>query len=243
MAGHSKWNNIKRVKAVVDAKKGAIFSRISKDISIAVQIGASGDIKTNPYLRIPLEKAKSANMTSDKIEKAINKGLGLNNKDEIESKIYEVSMNGGVILLIDCETDNSNRTREEIRSIVYKDGSKMVPEGSLSWSFKEIGRIGLEVKDNINKTFDQILGISNIQDFSIEENQIFIFTNRDELKLVLDQIKDLNIKLEVFEVMIIKQPLERVLLDDEQSEKSQDLMEKIRNHPDVVYVWDNIKNP
>lgn len=241
MSGHSKWKTIKRVKGLADAKRGALFSRISKDIIIAVQLGGSGDTKFNPYLRVPIEKAKASNMPSEKVEKAINKGLGKSDGESILEKTYEVNGFGGVILLIDCETENSNRTNGEIKNIVNKSGAKMVPEGSLSWGFNELGRIVINKIDNIDETILSIISVEGVVDVLNEDGEITIYTKKELLKFVLDSVKSSIGGFEFIEAGLIKEAQDKVEISEDICSKNDDLIDKIKSHPDVVYVWDNIK--
>lgn len=241
MAGHSKWNNIKRVKGVQDAKKGALLSRISKEIIIATQIGGSGDSTFNPYLRVAISKAKAANMPNEKIEKAINKGLGKSDSDTLEEKTYEVNAFGGAILLIDCETENSNRTLTEIKTIVGKSGARVVPEGSLSWNFKELGKIVISVKSNIDETILSLISIDGVVDVNNEESEVTTYTNKESLKYVLEQMKKVIPNYEFVEAELIKLANEGISLEEKDLDQNIELIEKIKSHPDVVYVWDNIK--
>lgn len=241
MAGHSKWNNIKRVKGIQDAKKGALLSRISKEIIIATQIGGSGDSSFNPYLRVAISKAKAANMSNEKIEKAINKGLGKSDSDTFEEKTYEVNAFNGVILLVDCETENSNRTLTEIKTIVGKSGAKVVPEGSLSWNFRELGKIVIFVKDNIDETILNLISIDGVVDVNNEESEVTTYTNKESLKYVLEQIKKTIPNYEFIEAGLIKLANEGIALEENDLDQNIELIEKIKSHPDVVYVWDNIK--
>lgn len=241
MAGHSKWNNIKRVKGVQDAKKGALLSRISKEIIIATQIGGSGDSAFNPYLRVAISKAKASNMPNEKIEKAINKALGKSDSDTLEEKTYEVNAFSGAILLIDCETENSNRTLTEIKTIVGKSGAKVVPEGSLSWNFKELGKIVISAKDNIDETILSLISIDGVVDVNNEESEVTTYTNKESLKYVLEQMKKVIPNYEFVEAELIKLANEGISLEEKDLDQNIELIEKIKSHPDVVYVWDNIK--
>lgn len=240
MSGHSKWKTIKHAKGVQDAKRGAIFSRLSKDIIIATQLGGGSDIKFNTYLRVAVEKAKTANMTTEKIDKAIAKGMGKADGDSLLEKTYEVNGFGGVVILIDCETDNSNRTVGELKNIVNKIGAKLVPEGSLSWNFEELGKIVIEKKDNIDETLLNIISLEGVVDVENEESIITIYTNREDLKSVLELIKG-NISDYYFvEANLVKVAKDKLDVSEEIYKKNEELIDEIKNHSDVVYVWDNI---
>lgn len=241
MAGHSKWKTIKHAKGLQDAKRGALFSRLSKDIIIATQLGGSGDIKFNTYLRVAVEKAKNANMTSEKIENAINKGLGKGDSNTLQEKTYEVNGFGGVVILVDCETENSNRTNGEIKTIVNKNGAKMVPEGSLSWNFNDYGRINIRILGNIDETLMSVISIEGVVDVENHQENVSITTNKEKLKSVLDSIKVNIDNYEFIDASIVKEANDKIEVSEEDFEKNDELIEKLKTHPDVVYVWDNIK--
>src|SRR5262245_32952398 len=140
MAGHSKWAKVKRFKGAIDAKRGKIFSKLSKEISIAAKIGG-GDPNMNPRLRMVLLKCRAANMPSDNIERAIKKGIGGGEGVNFEELTYEIYGPHGVAVLVEITTDNRNRTASEIRSIVTKNGGSIATPGSVSRLFHRKGQI------------------------------------------------------------------------------------------------------
>ncbi len=140
MSGHSKWAKIKRAKAANDAKKGAIFTKLARNITVAVQEGGE-DPDMNFTLRLAIDKAKEANMPSDNIKRAIKRGTGELIEGRIEKITYEAIIGKNVGILIDCSTDNTNRTYNEVKTIVETNGGKMAKTGSISWQFDEFGHI------------------------------------------------------------------------------------------------------
>src|SRR5262245_58345051 len=140
MAGHSKWAKVKRFKGAIDAKRGKIFSKLSKEITIAAKLGG-GDPNMNPRLRMVLLKSRAANMPSDNIDRAIKKGTGGGEGANFEDLTYEIYGPGGVALLVELSTDNRNRTASEIRSIVTKNGGTIAAPGSVSRLFHRKGQI------------------------------------------------------------------------------------------------------
>src|SRR5215203_1698116 len=140
MAGHSKWAKVKRFKGAIDAKRGKIFSKLSKEITIATKIGG-GDANMNPRLRMVLLKCRGANMPSDNIERAIKKGLGGEESAHFDDLTYELYGPNGVALLVEVSTDNRNRTASEIRSIVTKNGGSIATQGSVSRLFQRKGQL------------------------------------------------------------------------------------------------------
>lgn len=142
MAGHSKWANIKHKKAAVDAKKGKVFSKIAKELTVAARMGGSGDPETNISLRPILAKAKSVNMPADNIERAIKKGTGEGaDAVQLEELIYEGYATGGIGIIVKTLTDNKNRTAAEVRSVFNKAGNSLGQTGSVSRSFQRKGLI------------------------------------------------------------------------------------------------------
>ncbi len=152
MSGHSKWNNIKNRKAVVDAKKAKVFSEISKKIRIAVKEGGSGDPNNNSSLRLLLDKARAANMPNKKIQKAVDCGLGKGANGQIKEIIYEAFGPGGVGMLITAFTDNANRTSAELRNMLSKAGGSMGSPGSVMYMFNRVegGSFKATIKIQVN---------------------------------------------------------------------------------------------
>src|SRR5919204_5680155 len=140
MAGHSKWAKVKRFKGAIDAKRGKIFSKLSKEISIAAKIGG-GDPGMNPRLRMVLLKCRTANMPSDNIDRAIKKGTGSGDTANFEDLTYEIFGPHGVALLVELTTDNRNRTAAEIRSLLTKNGGSVATAGSVSRLFQRKGQM------------------------------------------------------------------------------------------------------
>src|SRR5689334_17547900 len=140
MAGHSRWAKVKHFKGGIDAKRGKVFSKLGKEITIAAKIGG-GDPDLNPRLRMVLLKCRSANMPSDNIERAIKKGTGGGESASYEDLTYEIYGPQGVALLVEASTDNRNRTASEIRSIVTKNGGAIATSGSVSRLFHRKGQI------------------------------------------------------------------------------------------------------
>src|SRR5947209_516130 len=140
MAGHSKWAKVKHFKGAIDAKRGKIFSKLSKELTIAAKI-AGGDPDMNPRLRMVLLKCRAANMPNENIERAIKKGIGGGEGANFEELTYELYAPGGVAVLVEVSTDNRNRTASEIRSIIAKNGGSIAMPGSVSRLFHRKGQI------------------------------------------------------------------------------------------------------
>lgn len=137
MSGHSKWSTIKRAKGAADAKRGAVFAKLSKKISLATKEGKSGDPSFNPRLRLEIDKAKQAGMPNDNIDRAIKKGLGHDGSAALEEVLYEGYGPGGAAFLIEAITDNKNRTVQSIKTIFTKNHGNLGAQGSVAWQFKK----------------------------------------------------------------------------------------------------------
>lgn len=260
MSGHSKWAKIKRAKGANDAKRGALFTKLAKNITIAAS-EAGGDPDMNFALRLAIEKAKAANMPADNITRAIKKGTGEGEKVQIQRISYEALGPGGVSLMIDCQTDNTNRTVSEVRKLIENHGGKMVPGGSVAWQFVERGLITIlpavskkAEKFGAEDTYEDVsidevqmslLDIEGILDINIVEHEIDgnqlealeVTTDKVDFSNVLKSIEDLSFRLVSAE--LIKEPKESVNVSAEDMSKLTSLIESVDDHDDVDSVWTN----
>lgn len=240
MSGHSKWAQIKRKKAVTDAKKGAIFSKIAKEIMVASKLGGP-DPQANFRLRFAIEKAKANLLPQQNIQRAIEKGAGLGQDNvNIEEVMYEGYGPGGAAILILCTTDNRNRTVSDIRNCFTKYHGKLAETGSVSWMFNKQGEIKI-LRSSFN-TEDEIYelainaGASNL-DFSGNEFAIIV-TKPDELEKVQKNILSRKIKVE--DPQIVYSPKEHIEITDVEIAKSLiGLLEVLEEHDDVQNVYSN----
>ncbi|BCX13846.1 MAG: putative transcriptional regulatory protein [Candidatus Dojkabacteria bacterium] len=216
MAGHSKWANIKHTKSLMDKKRGKLFSKLSRDISVAVKLSGS---ENSALAKLAIEKAKAANMPKDKIMVAIDRGLGRGKDTEVlYENTYEAYAPGNVACLIDTQTDNPNRTLTEIKTIVNKSGGKFLSSGSVSWMFDEVGRIIVDaskLKDTEAFTLS-IMEAEGLLDVSIQNDQVEIITEKEKLNSIQELILNNYPETEFKEVEIIKKPKkENVLIRTE----------------------------
>src|SRR5512138_1071912 len=199
MAGHSKWAKVKHFKGALDAKRGKIFSKLSKEIAIAAKIGGA-DPGINPRLRMVLLKCRAANMPNDNIDRAIKKGTGGGETANFEDLTYEIYGPHGVALLVEISTDNRNRTASEIRSLVTKSGGSIATQGSVSRLFHRKGQI-IVPRDGANE--DQLMELAleaGAEDFKAEEQGFEILTDPGAFEAVHKQIEAKGIKPAVAEV-------------------------------------------
>lgn len=240
MSGHNKWSSIKHKKGAADAKRGKIFSKIIKEITVAARAGG-GDPETNPALRTAITKAKSENMPKDNIERALKKGTGeLGGADYVELT-YEGYGPGGVAILIEALTDNKNRTAADIRSIFSKQGGNLGETGCVSYLFQ---RKGIITFDAANYSEDEILEAAleaGAEDVSGSDEEIEVVTSPDDFFAVSDALEAAGYTPERSEVAMV--PEVTVSLDDETTAKALRLIERIDDNEDVKSVSTNLDIP
>jgi len=200
MAGHSKWAKVKTFKGAIDAKRGKIFSKLAKEIFVAVQVGKSGDPDLNPRLRMVLLKSRAASMPNDNIERAINKGLGNETGVTYEDLTYEVYGSHGVALLVELSTDNRNRTAAEIRSICTKNGGTIAAAGAVTRLFHRKGQMIIP-RDAANE--DQLMEVAldaGAEDFKADADGYEIITDPAHFEPVHKAVEAKGIKCAVAQI-------------------------------------------
>lgn len=242
MAGHSKWAQIKHKKAAVDAKRGKIFSKLAKEISVAARLGG-GDPSMNPRLRTVIEKAKSANMPQENIKRAIQKGTGELPGTSYEEATYEGYGPGGVAMLIEVLTDNKNRTVAEIRHLMNKHGGSLGEAGCVSWIFEKKGYILVNKSTIDEETLMDVVieaGAEDMKNDPQEENYEII-TAPEDIHQIKENLKEKGIKIEVSEITML--PKTHVMIEGETATKMIRLMEALEDHDDVQNVYANFDVP
>jgi YebC/PmpR family DNA-binding regulatory protein len=237
MAGHSKWANIKHRKAAQDAKKGKIFTKIAKELTVAAKLGQSGDPEFNPRLRLALDKAKAANMPKDNVERAIKKGLGNDDGVSYEEVIYEGYGPGGVAILVQALTDNKNRTVAEVRSTLTKRGGSMGEAGCVAWMFDKKGVINIP-KDAVDEDTLMMIAIeAGAEDVINDDDGYEVITDPSSYETVKKAIESNNIKIEYAEITM--RPKNTIELSGEEAEKTMALLEALEDLDDVQEVYSN----
>jgi len=241
MSGHSKWAKVKHFKGAVDAKRGKIFSKLGKEISIAAKIGG-GDPSMNPRLRMVLLKCRAANMPNDNIERAVRKGTGGGQSSNFEDLTYEVFGPHGVALLVEVSTDNRNRTASEIRSLVTKSGGSLATQGSVSRLFHRKGQIMLS-REAANE--DQLMELAleaGAEDFKAEPQGYEILTDPAHFEAVHRQLEAKGIKADAAEITEL--PTVWVPVAGEPAAAALNkLIEALEDHDDVKEVYSNAEFP
>jgi YebC/PmpR family DNA-binding regulatory protein len=240
MSGHSKWHSIKHKKGAADAKRGQIFTKIIKEISVAAKMGG-GDIESNARLRAVILKAKAANMPKDNIDRAIKKGLGELDGVNYEELTYEAYGPGGMAILIDILTDNKNRTAAEVRNILSKGGGNLGEAGCVSYLFKRKGIIAFDASKYNEDDIISVALDAGADDVSTEDGGIEVICEPDQFEKVLNALTKAGFEHIMAEVN--KFPDVNVKLDEDKTQKALRLIENLEANDDVQNVATNLELP
>ncbi len=236
MAGHSKWANIKHRKAAQDAKKGKIFTKVAKEITVAAKLGG-GDPEMNPRLRLALDKAKSVNLPKDNVERAIKKGTGEGNEANFEDVIYEGYGPGGVAILVQALTDNKNRTVSEVRSTMSKNGGNMGEAGCVSWIFDKKGVISIPLNYVDEETIMSLAIEAGAEDVETGEEYYEIVCDPADYENVKKTIEKSKIEYEYAEITM--RPKNTVEVEGDTAKKVINLLEALEDLDDIQEVYSN----
>lgn len=237
MSGHSKWSTIKHKKAAADAKRGKIFTRLAKEITIAAREGG-GDLDMNVRLRLVVDKAKAANMPKDNIERAIKRGTGELEGGELEEAIYEGYAPHGVGILVEVVTDNRNRAVSEVRHVFNKQGGSMAESGAVAWQFTRKGYILIDADFDPDELF-LTAADAGADDIRIEDESAEIFTGLDSLQDVRSALEEAGYELE--EVSVIYDPNNPISLETMPTIQVMKLIETIEDLDDVQNVYSTLE--
>lgn len=238
MSGHSKWSTIKRKKGAIDAERGKVFAKLAKEIYVAAKSGDSDPVN-NASLRMVIEKAKAENMPKSNIENAINKAKNSGNGENYETIRYEGYGPSGIAIMIDCLTDNRNRTASFVRSTLTKRGGNLGTDGSVSYLFKRKGIIILDKKYDENKLMEDVLEL-DINDFVVNDDNYEIITDPNQFLAVKDAL--VNLGYDAFVVSEVTYvPDNYMSLDEEATERALSLIESLEDIDDVQAVYHNLE--
>lgn len=236
MAGHSKWANIKHKKAAADAKRGKIWTRLIKEITVAARMGG-GDVQTNPRLRLAVDKAADANMPKDNVQRAINRGAGGDDGANYEEVRYEGYGIGGAAVIVDCMTDNRVRTVAEVRNAFNKNGGNMGNEGSVAFMFKHCGQFLFAPGTNEDALMEVALEAGAEDVIADEEGGFEVLCGPHDFAAVKDALEAAGFKAEVAE--IIMKPATETVFNGENAVKMQKLLDALEALDDVQEVYSN----
>ena len=242
MAGHSKWSKVKRFKGAIDAKRGQIFSKLSKEISIAAKSGG-GDPNSNPRLRSAIQAARAQSMPNDNVERAIKRGTGQGvDAAQIEEIMYEGYGPGGVALIVEAATDNRNRTAAQVRSIFTKNSGNLGSTGSVSYMFHKKGQITVP-RDSIDE--DRLLEVAleaGAEELTTEGDQYVITTSHDQLYAVADALKRANVTSDGQKFTFIPETTVQIA-DETVARQVLRLCDALEDDDDVQNVYSNLDIP
>lgn len=241
MSGHSKWSTIKHKKGAADAKRGKIFTRVIKEMTVAARLGG-GDPDANPRLRAAVAEAKANNMPKDNIERAIKRGTGELEGAAYEEVTYEGYGPGGVALIVEAFTDNSNRTTPEIRHLFEKYGGSFGTPGSVRFQFDRKGYFAVEKNAAGEDKLMEIALEAGADDLQTEDPDAFeIYTQPEAFENVREVLE--KAKIPTVEAKLGMIPMNYVALDEAQARQALKLMEALDDHDDVQNVWSNFDIP
>lgn len=236
MSGHSKWHSIRHKKAAVDAKRGKIFTKLIKEISIAARIGG-GDLEANPRLRTAVQTAKDANMPAANITRAIKKGTGELAGVTFESVTYEGYGPSGVAVFLEVLTDNKNRTVAEIRHIFSKHGGNLGESGSVNWMFERKGYISVNSDKADESELFEIAVEAGAEDMQTTEETFEIYMPFEEFENVRQAVQNAGIEIDLAQLTMI--PTTEVKLEGKAAERMLRLMDFLEDHDDVQNAYAN----
>ncbi|KUG04557.1 hypothetical protein ASZ90_018049 [hydrocarbon metagenome] len=244
MSGHSKWSTIKHKKARSDEKKGKEFTKLAKEITIAVKTGGGGDPEANSKLKLAIQKAKAINMPNENITRAVKKGTGELDSEVLEEIIYEGYAPAGVAVMLEITTDNRNRTAPDIRHLFSKHNGNMGETGCVSWMFKRVGYICIS-KDDLKMDEDELMMLaleSGADDLKDEGDHYEVITSPDNFMEVKEILEKEGLLAE--EADLIMMPENTVDINDQETAaKIIRLIDLFEDHDDVQRVYTNMNIP
>jgi YebC/PmpR family DNA-binding regulatory protein len=243
MSGHSKWSTIKRAKGANDAKRGALFTKLTRDISLAVRNGG-GDPDMNFRLRLAVDKAKSSNMPLDSINRAIKRAAGETGEgpEDFEEITYEGYGPGGGAILLQAVTTNRNRTASEIRSAFNRGGGNLGEAGCVAWNFESKGVITIEIDDPDRADELSLVAIdAESEDVNYEEGVLEIYTTPENLQIVQQALESDGVAVASSDISLV--PKATVALDEKTSEQTLRLLDSLEELADVQKAYTNADFP
>ena len=241
MSGHSKWASIKHKKGALDAKRGKIFTKLIREITVAARTGG-GDVDSNPRLRLAIQKGKDANMPAENIERGIKKGTGELEGVSYENVSFEGYAIGGVAVIVEGLTDNKNRTTSEVRSMFTKRGGNMAGEGSVAFQFDQKGVFMVKKDVSSEEELLEIALEAGAEDLTSDEDFFQITCAPQDFDKVRTGLSEKNIKIESGELSMVPKNLVKVE-DLETAKKVMSLVEDLEDNDDIQNVYSNFDIP
>jgi YebC/PmpR family DNA-binding regulatory protein len=237
MSGHSKWSTIKRKKGAEDARRGKIFTRVAREITVAAKEGG-GDPGTNPALRMAIEKARGANMPKDNIERAIKRGTGELEGGQLEEVCYEGYAPHGVALLVKCLTDNRNRTLSEVRRVFNRSGGNLAEAGAVAWMFDTKGYIAVARDDMDPDEIFMMAVDAGAEDVEVSDDFVEVYTEPGDLHWVRESLTGRGLTIEDAELSQVPKTL--MTLGEKETLQLMNMIEALEELDDVQQVYSNL---
>ena len=244
MSGHSKWHNIQKTKGAADAKRAQIFTKIAREMIVAVKEGGGGNPESNSKLAAVIAKAKAANMPNDNIKRTIDKALGAGNGDNYERMTYEGYGPSGVAVIVECMTDNKNRTASEVRHYFDKYGGNLGATGCVSWSFDRKGVIVIDNEEG-DLAEDDVMMVAldaGADDMESEEGLFTVYTAPDDFATVSNTLTEAGYTLLSAQVEMIPQNGYIKLTSEDDLKNMEKMLDMFEDNDDVQNVWHNWEN-
>jgi YebC/PmpR family DNA-binding regulatory protein len=241
MAGHSKWKQIKRQKAVVDSRRGALFTKLGREITVAAKTGG-GDPAGNARLRLAIQKARDNNMPMDIIERAIVKATGEGEASQLDEVIYEGYGPGGTAVMVEALTDNRNRTVSEVRNAFGRGGGNLGESGSVAWQFSLRGVISVNLKDGMDPDEVALAAIdAGAEDFHADDDVLSIHTRPEDLESVRSALEQGGVQADSSEIARV--PNATITLAEKEAIQALKLLDRLEDLDDVQRVYTNADFP
>ncbi len=237
MSGHSKWSSIKHQKGVTDARRGQLFTKLAREITVAVRQGGSNS-ESNFQLRIAIQRARSSNMPLDNIERAIKRGSGGGEGSDLIEVVLEGYGPGGAAILVNALTNNRNRTIQEVRQTLTRHGGNMGESGCVSWNFLSMGVITVEIDGQDSEEFTLFAIDAGADDVKIVDEYIEIYTKPQDLE---ETRKIIESKRDIVSTEFAKIPQTTMTLTEKQSAQVLSLLEHLEELDDVQHVFSNVE--
>jgi len=236
MAGHSKWAQIKRKKAVTDARRGQLWTKLLKEVTVAARLGG-GDPDGNPRLRTAIQEARGANVPNDNIDRAVKRGTGALEDVSYEEVTYEGYGPGGVAILVEVVTDNRNRSVAEIRHLFSKSGGNLGESGCVAWIFKKRGLFVIDNSEMSEEAFMDLALELDAADISIEDDSYEIYSQPESFAAIREELDRRQVPLAAKELAML--PQSQIEVDADKVPQLVRLMEALEDQEDVQHVWAN----
>ncbi len=240
MSGHSKWHQIRRQKGVNDTKRGALFTRLGREIVVAVREGGGGDTDANFRLRMAVQRARDANMPMDNIDRTIKRALGGGEGTQLDELVYEGYAPGGAAIMVQAVTDNRNRTAAEIRTTFSKNGGNLGESGCVDWIFENKGviEVAIDRRDLDELTLEVIdAGAEDVEEYGDGDDTLIVYTDPAQVQTVRETLEIRKLKVTRAETQLV--PKTKIDLGEKESLQALRLIDRLEELDDVMNVYTN----